>query len=116
MVSQKGDLHGGLWIRQARLRAGIPQQELAERLNTSQSLIARWERGIVEPGFATVVRAVRACGLDLAVRVVEYDSDHDLMIKETLKLSPAERLQRMQHIRQRFEKLKPGRDLSDAAS
>lgn len=115
MVSQAA-LHGGLLIRQARLRAGISQQKLAQELNTSQSLIARWERGVVEPGFITVVGAVRACGLDLAVRVVEYDTDHDLMIKETLKLSPVERLRRMQHVRQQFEKLKPGRDLSDAGS
>ena len=96
---------GGLWIREARLRAGLTQNELAERLATSQSLIARWERGVVEPAFGTVIKAVRACGLDLSVRVVAYDDDHDVLIKENLKLSPAERLQRMQKERKGLDEL-----------
>ena len=100
-------VHGGLWIRQARLRAKLSQQELARRLETSQSLVARWERGQVEPGFATVMRAVRMCGLDLAVNVVEYDHAHDLLIKENLKRSPTERLRRMQQARSSLDRLRP---------
>lgn len=103
MVSKSAP--GGVWIRQARLRAGLSQQELAERLSTSQSLVARWEGGKVEPGFATVIQAVRACGLDLSVRIAAYDSDHDLMIKENLRLSPGQRLRRMQEIREGLEEL-----------
>ncbi|MBA2724822.1 MAG: helix-turn-helix transcriptional regulator [Actinobacteria bacterium] len=100
-------LQGGLWIRQARLRAKLSQQELALRLETSQSLVARWERGQVEPGFATVTKAVRACGLDLAVNVVEYDHAHDLLIKENLRRSPADRLRRMQEGRASLDRLSP---------
>ncbi len=115
MVSQEPEpIRGGVLIRQARLRAGLSQQDLAGRLRTSQSLIARWERGAVEPGFSTVVKAVRACGLDLATRVVEYDRDHDVAISENLKLSPLGRLRRMQDIRDQFEKLRAPHD--DVAS
>ncbi len=115
MGYKTGTLPGGVWIRQARLRAGLSQTDLAKKLETSQSLVARWERGAVEPGFATVLRAVRACGLDLAIHIVEYDADHDTALAETLRLSPTERLHRMQAIRRQFEKLRPG-DLTDARS
>lgn len=97
--------HGGLYIRQARLRAGLTQTELAQRLSTSQSLIARWERGSVEPGFSTVVKAVRACGLDLSVRLASYDADHDLLIQENLKLSPTQRLRHMVEARKGLDEL-----------
>lgn len=96
---------GGLVIRRARLRAGLTQNELATRLRTSQPLIARWEGGHVEPGFATVIKAVRACGLDLAVSLVEYDHDHDSLIKQNLELTPTQRLRKMYVQRQGFERL-----------
>ncbi len=88
---------GGLLIRRARLRAGLSQTELAQRLKTSQSLIARWERGLVDPSYSTVVRAVRACGFDLHVEIVNYDFDHDRLISQNLRLPPKERLRKMQH-------------------
>lgn len=88
-----------MWIREARLRAGLSQQELARRIDTSQSLVARWERGQVDPRFSTVVRAIRACGFDLSLAVVTYDYDHDLLVQENLRLAPNERLRKMQEVR-----------------
>ena len=82
-------------IRRARRRAGVTQSELASRLSTSQSLVARWERGSVEPPFDTVVRAIRACGLDLSFELYTYDRDHDILIDSNLRLTPQERLERM---------------------
>lgn len=107
MVSKEIVSQGGILIRQARLRAGLTQKDLAERLSTSQSLVARWEGGTVEPGFATVPRAVRACGLDLSFSIVAYDHEVDILIEENLKLTPTERLERMHYIRRQFEKLAP---------
>lgn len=88
-------MRGGEIIREARRRAGLSQQDLAERLGTTQSVITRWETGQRSPTFETVVRAVRACGLDLAVTLGSPDRDHDLFISENRRLSPAQRLQRM---------------------
>ncbi len=51
----------------ARERAGLSQGELARRAGTSQSAIARLERGHVSPSFATVQRLVGAAGFDLHV-------------------------------------------------
>jgi hypothetical protein len=88
-------MHGGELIREARKRAGLSQRGLAERLLTTQPVIARWETGGAAPSFRRVVDAIRACGLDLAVRVVTPDDDHALLIEENLRLAPAQRLARL---------------------
>lgn len=87
-------MRGGLLVKEARLRAGLTQAGLAERLATTQPVIARWETGAAEPGFRTVVEAIRACGLDLEVALVPYDDSDRLHIAERLHRTPAERLGR----------------------
>lgn len=89
---------GGLLIKEARLRAGLTQAQLAGRLGTSQPVVARWETGSAEPGFQTVVRAIRACGLDLLVELVPYDDADLLHISRRLRLSPAQRLEQLQNM------------------
>ena len=64
---------GGDLIKEARRRAGLTQVELAERANTTQSAIARWERGRVDPGFDTVRRLLRLCGFHLEVALVPWE-------------------------------------------
>lgn len=82
-------------IIEARRRAGITQRELARLLGTHQPVVARWEGGKTEPDFRTVVRVIRACGLDLNVSLSVSD-DHDLtLIRRELKVLPHERLSRM---------------------
>ncbi|MGH2731173.1 MAG: helix-turn-helix domain-containing protein [Actinomycetota bacterium] len=88
-------MRGGEFIREARKRSGLSQRELAELLGTTQAVIARWETGKRSPTFERVVQAVRACGFDLAVRIVRRDDQHALLIEETLRLSPGERLDRV---------------------
>lgn len=88
-------MRGGQIIREARRRSGLTQQELAERLGTTQSVITRWETGRRSPTLETVAKAVRACGLDLTVTLGQSDPDHDLFIRENRRLRPAERLARM---------------------
>lgn len=92
-------------IREARLRAGITQQELAERLGTSQSVIARWEAGHRSPTVDTMFRAVRACGLDVAMSVVAPDEDHEMLIRQNLAISPEARLDKMVSDRKGIEEL-----------
>lgn len=91
---------GGYLIREARKRAGLTQTQLARLLGSSQSLVARWESGEVAPLFATVLKAVRACGLDLTIGLAEYDAERDELIDERLALTPTERSRSMvRHIR-----------------
>ena len=88
-------MQGGHLVQEARLRAGLSQKALAQRMCTSQSLIARWEQGKVSPRYESVVRAVRACGLDLSVGIYKYDFEADILIRDRLALSVEERARTM---------------------
>lgn len=87
-------MHAADLIREARRRAGLTQQQLAERASTTQSAVARWETGGTAPDFATVLRLVRLCGLDLEVSIIDQD-DSDLAQARRLEaLTPGQRLER----------------------
>jgi transcriptional regulator with XRE-family HTH domain len=89
MVS--GDL-----LREARLRAGLTQAELAARAKTARSQISRYERGEVLPSLESLRHLIRACGLELGFRIFNADLDqHDAtLIAQTLPLTPEERVDR----------------------
>jgi transcriptional regulator with XRE-family HTH domain len=84
-------------IREARLRAGLSQGELAERSGRDRAQIARWENDSVQPSFETLRELVRACGLDLALAIVPYEVDEqgETRLRENLFRSPQDRLQAM---------------------
>lgn len=52
---------------EARSRAGLTQEELAERMETSQSAIARMESGRAVPSGTTLKRFARATGTRLRI-------------------------------------------------
>lgn len=82
-------------IRGARRRAGITQKELARRLGTTQSVVARWESGRVSPTVETLSKVVRACGLDLVISLRPAD-DHDLdLALQSQRLTPEQRLDQL---------------------
>ena len=84
-------------LREARLRAGLTQSELGRRVERSQSQIARWERGDVRPSLETLRELVRACGLELSFRLLNYDDSYVLDIDDCLALSPEERVTHAVH-------------------
>lgn len=88
---QAGDL-----IREARRRAELTQRELAERLGTTQSAIARLERGGTEPSYERVVEAVRACGMDLVPQLLPADDANWSVASTNLSLGPDARVRRHQ--------------------
>ena len=53
----------------ARARAGLSQAELAERMGTSQSAIARLERGQTLPSTKTLIRFAEATGSKVELRL-----------------------------------------------
>jgi transcriptional regulator with XRE-family HTH domain len=61
----------GSLVREARRRAGLTQAQLAERVGTTQSAIARVERGASSPTLARVRELVVACGLELRLRLAD---------------------------------------------
>ena len=82
-------------MAEARKRGGLTQAELADRLGSHQSVVARWETGRTRPDFATVQRVVRAAGFELGISIHPVD-DHDLtLIRRELNLLPHQRLSGM---------------------
>jgi len=81
-------------IREARLRAGLTQYELAERSGRDRSVIARWEQGVVAPSLETLVELVRTCGFELPLELVHRDASGEERLRKNALLSPERRLQR----------------------
>ena len=82
-------------LREARLRAGLSQTELARRVGKAPSAISRWERGDVEPSLDRLKALIRATGHDLTVGLAVAD-DHDIaLIRRCLARSSPERLDDM---------------------
>jgi hypothetical protein len=82
-------------IREARLRAGLTQYELAERTNRDRSVIARWEQGAVAPSLETLLELVRACGFNLPLELVPHDDTNLERLRKNVLLSPERRVQRI---------------------
>lgn len=81
-------------VRRARERAGLTQAQLAERMGTTQPVVARLERPGSNPTLATLEDALDATGhaLELRLRRRKYPDVDEGQILEYLKLTPAERL------------------------
>jgi transcriptional regulator with XRE-family HTH domain len=88
-------------IREARLRAGLSQQELASASGKDRTVIARWEQGLVAPSIDTLVTLVRSCGFDIPLELVVYDSGPDERATELQMLSPERRVDRLLERRER---------------
>lgn len=82
-------------IREARLRAGLTQQELAARSGRERSVIARWEQGAVAPSLEALLEVVQACGFDLPLELAERDHSTDERLQKNARLSPERRVQRL---------------------
>lgn len=60
-------------VRALREKRGLSQRELAERLGTTQSAVARLEAGNVSPSLPTLDKVAEALGVDLIVSFVDID-------------------------------------------
>lgn len=58
-------------IHALREKRGLTQKELAERLGTTQSAIARLEAGNVSPSLPTLDRVADALGVELSISFVD---------------------------------------------
>ena len=87
----------GTLIREARLRAGLSQVELSRLSGKDRAQLARWERDVVQPSLETLRELLHACGFDLELALVSYETDaaHDARLEKALRRSPQERLQAM---------------------
>lgn len=90
--------HIGQIIRAARTEAGLTQRQLAERLNTTQSAISRWESGNDVPRLDTLGDVLRACGIELDLAFRRHTDADRAQIRWHLMLTPAQRLQNVRNV------------------
>jgi transcriptional regulator with XRE-family HTH domain len=86
---------GAQIIRQARLKAGLTQTELAARLGRDRAQVARWETGGQEPSFENLHAVVEACGFSLRVEIAEREETPglDAELDASLLEAPQQRVQ-----------------------
>ncbi len=60
----------GEQLKDERLKAGLTQEELAERIGTQKSFISRVERGHTDIQLSTLVKLFRGLGRQVCVRVI----------------------------------------------
>lgn len=82
-------------LREARLRAGLSQQELAEVSGKDRTVIARYEQGVVAPSIDTLVEILRACEFDILLELVPYEPKLSERMVDLQRLSPERRLDEM---------------------
>ncbi len=85
---------GAQIIREARLKAGLTQTELADRLGRDRAQVARWETGGQEPSFENLRAVVEACGFVLEVEIAERDETprFDAELERSLLQAPQQRV------------------------
>lgn len=83
----------GSLVRELRLAAGLSQRALAQRAETSQPAIARYEKGAATPSWETLQRIAAACGRWVRMSSGLAPDPHDVEIAQALlRLTPLERL------------------------
>jgi transcriptional regulator with XRE-family HTH domain len=76
----------------ARRAAGLSQRALAQRAGLPQPTIAAIESGRQDPRFETLLALVEACGQELAALPTPGEGVDRSLIREQLRLTPAQRL------------------------
>src|SRR6266508_5011252 len=81
--------------REARLKAGLTQTELAERLGRERAQVARWEISGQEPSFENLQSVVEACGFSLRIEIAEREETPalDAELDASLPQAPQQRVQ-----------------------
>jgi transcriptional regulator with XRE-family HTH domain len=81
-------------VRIARQRAGLTQQQLADRSGHPRETIARWETGAREPSLTDLRALVSAADLDLVINLAQRDESLLEAVDDELQLTPMQRLRR----------------------
>jgi transcriptional regulator with XRE-family HTH domain len=84
----------GAIVKRARAAAGLSQAELAERMGTTQSAVARLESPRSNPRVDTLDRAIAATGQRVSVSVEPGFGLDESLIASALRIEPRDRLRR----------------------
>jgi transcriptional regulator with XRE-family HTH domain len=89
-------VRSGWLVREARRRGNLTQAELAARLGTTQSAVARLERGGSAPSLERLSRIARACGLELVPTLTPGDDSDWSVASANLRLDVDARVRQHQ--------------------
>lgn len=81
-------------LREARQKAGLSQREVARRAGTSQAAVARYETARTLPDLDTLQRVLLASGHRLGLSITELDPDSRRQLRESVAMSPRQRVDR----------------------
>ena len=88
-------MNSGEILREARLRHGLTQQQLADRARTSQAAISRIERDLVSPSVDTLAHLLDLLGEELALEARPIDYGHDVtLLQQNLAQTVTDRVRR----------------------
>lgn len=83
----------GSLVLAARLKAGLTQRQLADRLGVTQPVVAAYESGRRQPTVPTLMRMVSAAGFDLRLSLAPHE-DHDEVLESLERRRPREEQER----------------------
>jgi transcriptional regulator with XRE-family HTH domain len=81
-------------LQLARLKAGLTQRELAERVGVPVTMISAYERDQWQLTLATLLRLLRAGGFDLMLHLAAHDPHDDILTRLEEGRSETERAHR----------------------
>jgi transcriptional regulator with XRE-family HTH domain len=83
----------GSLILSARLKAGLTQKQLSDRLGVTQPVVAAYESGRRQPTVQTLMRILAAAGFDLRLSLAPHE-DHDEVLEDLERQRPSEERER----------------------
>jgi hypothetical protein len=89
-------MNPGSLVKEARRRGGLTQAELAARIGTTQSAVARLEGGGSAPSLERLSRISRACGLELVPTLLPRDDSDWSVASQNLRLDVDDRVRQHQ--------------------
>ena len=81
-------------LQLARLKAGLSQQQLADKAGVAPTMISAYERDKRQPTLETLLRLLKAAGFELRMQLSEYDPHDDVLAELEAARSRAERARR----------------------
>jgi transcriptional regulator with XRE-family HTH domain len=75
-TSQAVSAAAGL-LQLARLKAGLSQQQLADRAGVPATMVSAYERDKRQPTLPTLLRLLRAAGFDLRMHLDAYEQGNE---------------------------------------
>lgn len=81
-------------LQLARVKSGLSQAQLAARAGVPATMISAYERDLRQPTLPTLLRLLRAAGLDLRMELAPYDPHDDVLGALEARRTRRERMRR----------------------